>query len=67
MCAHIIAVSVSEMIPEATMAMLSVTANSRNSRPMMPPMNSSGMSTATSDTVSDRIVKPICFDPLSAA
>ena len=49
------------------MAVLSVTANSRNSRPMMPPMKSSGISTATSETVSDRIVKPICFDPFSAA
>ena len=49
------------------MAMLSVTANSRNSRPMMPPMNSSGISTATSDTVSERMVKPICLAPLSAA
>ena len=29
----------------------SVTANSRNSRPTMPPMNSSGMNTATSDTL----------------
>ena len=64
---HIIAVSVSEMKPDATMAVLSVTANSRNSRPMMPPMNSSGISTATSETVSDRIVKPICFEPFSAA
>ena len=30
-------------------------------------MKSSGMSTATSDTVSDTIVKPICAAPLSAA
>ncbi len=64
---HIIAVSVSEMIAEATMAVLSVTANSRKSRPMIPPMNSSGMRTATSETVSDTIVKPICFDPFNAA
>ncbi len=34
---------------------------------MSPPMKSSGMSTATSDTVSDTIVKPICPAPLSAA
>ena len=46
------------------MAIASVTANSRNSRPMTPPMNSSGISTATSDTVSDTIVKPICFGAL---
>ena len=30
-------------------------------------MNNSGISTATSDTVSDTIVKPICLAPLSAA
>ena len=32
--------------------------------PMMPDMNSSGMNTATSETVSDTIVKPICLAPL---
>ena len=67
MCAHIIGVSVSDTSAEATMAVDSVTANSRNRRPMTPPMKSSGMSTATSDTVSERIVKPICLAPLSAA
>ena len=30
-------------------------------------MKSSGMSTATSDTVSETMVKPICLAPLSAA
>ena len=44
-----------------------MTANSRNKRPTMSPMNSSGISTAISETVSDRIVKPICSAPLSAA
>ncbi len=34
---------------------------------MSPPMKRSGMSTATSDTVSDTIVKPICPAPLRAA
>ncbi len=57
----------SESTADTPMAMLSVTANSRKSRPTMPPMKSSGMSTATSDTVRDTIVKPICFAPLSAA
>ena len=33
----------------------------------MSPMNSSGMSTAIRETVSDTIVKPICSEPLSAA
>ena len=36
-----------------------VTANSRNSLPMMPPMKSSGMKTAISEKVIDMIVKPI--------
>ena len=66
-CAHIIAVSVSESTAETQMAMASVTANSRKSRPMIPPMNNSGMSTATSDTVSETMVNPICLEPLSAA
>ncbi len=30
-------------------------------------MNSSGISTAISETVSDKIVKPICSEPFSAA
>ena len=30
-------------------------------------MNSTGMNTATSEKVIDKIVKPISFDPLSAA
>ncbi len=49
------------------MATLSVTANSRKRRPMTPVMKSSGMSTATSETVSERMVKPICLAPLIAA
>src|SRR3954463_14686587 len=66
-CAHIIAVRVSERMAETPMAMASVTANSRKSRPMMPPMKSSGMSTATSETVRETMVKPIWLAPLSAA
>jgi len=31
------------------MVIVTVIANSRNSRPMIPPINSSGMKTATSD------------------
>ena len=45
----------------------SVMANSRNSRPTTPPISSSGMNTAISDTVSDTTVKPICRAPFSAA
>ncbi len=41
-----------------------VTANSLNSRPTTPPMNSSGMNTATSETVSETMVKPICAGAL---
>ena len=44
-----------------------VTANSRNSRPRMPLMNRIGMNTAASDMVIVRIVKPISFEPFSAA
>ena len=49
------------------MARLMVTANSLNSRPTTPPMNSTGMNTATSDSVIDRMVKPISREPFSAA
>ena len=44
-----------------------VTANSCSSRPRMPPMNSTGMKTAASESVIDRMVKPISREPLSAA
>ena len=44
-----------------------VAANSRNTRPTTPPMKNTGMNTATSDTVIDRIVKPISLAPLKAA
>jgi len=52
---------------EATTAMVSVSANSRNMRPTRPVMNSSGMNTAISDKVSEMMVKPISLAPLSAA
>ena len=48
-------------------ASANVTANSRNKRPTISPMNNSGISTAISDTLSETIVKPICSEPLSAA
>ena len=47
--------------------MLMVTANSRNMRPTTPPMNRTGMNTATSDSVIDRMVKPISLLPRNAA
>ena len=57
----------SDTIAEITIVTASVIANSWNSRPTTSPMNSSGISTAISDTVSEMIVKPICFEPFSAA
>ena len=44
--------------------MTMVTANSCSSRPMMPPMKTTGMNTAASDTVMDRMVKAISAEPL---
>ena len=61
--ADIIAVSVSDKSAETPMAIASVTANSRKRRPMSPPMNRSGIKTATSETVSETMVKPICRAP----
>ena len=49
------------------MAADSVTANSRNSRPTMPPISSRGINTATSDTLMVKTVEPISSAPLSAA
>ena len=57
----------SDTTAETRMVTLSVTANSRNKRPTMSPMNSSGISTAINETVKDTMVKPICAEPLSAA
>ena len=65
--AHIIGVVVSEITSEIITAADSVTANSRNSRPTWPPMNSSGMNTATSDRLIDSTVKPTSRAPSSAA
>jgi hypothetical protein len=48
-------------------AVMIVTANSRNSRPRKPAMNRIGMKTAASETVMDRMVKPISRDPFKAA
>ena len=49
------------------MATASVIANSRNRRPTTSPINSSGISTASSEIVSEIMVKAICDEPLSAA
>src|ERR1700726_1719027 len=60
-------VSVSDTNADTPTATLSVIANSRNKRPTIPVMNRRGMNTATSETLNDTTVKPICFAPLSAA
>ena len=49
------------------MAALMVMANSCSRRPRIPPINSTGRKTATSETVMEMMVKPISFDPLKAA
>ncbi len=49
------------------MAIESVMANSRNSRPTIPPMSRIGMNTATSDKLIDSTVKPTSRAPWSAA
>ena len=50
--------------PTPAIVIVTVTANSRNSRPTMPPISSSGMNTATSERLIDRMVKPISPAPL---
>ena len=67
MRAHSIGVRVSETNPDNRMAIEIVMANSKKKRPTMPPMNSTGMNTATSDSVIDSTVKPISLAPLMAA
>jgi energy-coupling factor transporter transmembrane protein EcfT len=58
---------VSEITSETATATESVTANSRNRRPTRPPMNNSGMKTATSEILIESTVKPTSREPLSAA
>ena len=60
-------VVVSETTREIIMAAVSVTANSRKSRPTMPPISKIGMNTATSDVLMESTVKPISRAPCSAA
>ena len=64
---HSMGVSVSETSSDTPMASVTVMANSRNSRPTMPPISSSGMNTATSDTEMETMVKPISPAPFIAA
>ena len=60
----IIGVSVSDTNIETKMVIASTTANSRNRRPMMPPISSSGISTATSERLIETMVKPISLGAL---
>ena len=46
------------------MVIAMVTENSRNRRPMMPLISSSGISTATSEIEIEMMVKPISLAPL---
>jgi hypothetical protein len=62
-----IGVRVTETTPEMRMATQIVTENSRNNRPSTPPMKSTGMNTAASESVIDTMVKPISREPSSDA
>src|SRR5258708_34973168 len=64
---HSIGASVSETNAETAIDAVTVKANSRNSRPIIPPISSSGMNTAISETLIDKTVKPISREPLRAA
>src|SRR6267154_6733275 len=64
---HIIGVNVSETNPEISTATIMVTANSCSSRPRMPPMKRTGMNTAASEIVIDKMVKATSFDPSRVA
>ena len=66
-CAQIIGVTVTEMTVDTAMANTNVRENSRNSRPTMPPMNSSGMNAAISEMLIETTVKPICLAPSMVA
>src|SRR6266567_3216435 len=59
MQAHIRGVSVNDTTPEARMATMIVTENSRKIRPSSPGMKTSGMKTAASESVIERMVKEI--------
>ena len=58
MSAHIIGVVVSETAMEMRTATDSVSANSVNRRPTMPPKKRSGANTAISDRLIEMTVKP---------
>ena len=65
--AQSIGVSVSETKAEATMEIVTTTANSLKMRPTTPPISRTGRNTATSESVIETMVKPISRLPFSAA
>ena len=60
-------VSVSDTMAETMTVMATVIANSRNRRPTMPPISSSGMKTAISERLMEMMVNPISPAPFNAA
>ena len=64
---HIIGVVDNDTARDTRIVTESTTANSRNSRPTMPPISRIGMNTATSDTLMERTVDPISAAPRVAA
>ena len=60
-------INVSDTRHEMATDAVTVTANSRNRRPMIPPRRRIGMNTAISEKLIDNTVKPISREPLSAA
>ena len=65
--AHSIGASVSDTKADTAIEAVTVRANSRKTRPMIPPMSNSGMNTATSDRLIDSTVNAISREPSSAA
>ena len=65
--AHSIGVTVSDTTSDMAMAVLSTTANSRNSLPTSPCIKRMGMNTAMSEVLMESTVKPISRAPRKAA
>ena len=64
---HSIGTRVSEIRAETSTARPTITANSRNSRPITPGMKKIGMNTATSEIEIEMMVKPTSRAPMRAA
>ena len=64
---HIIGVVVSEITIDIRIAVERVMANSRKSRPIIPPISSKGMKTAISEILIEKTVKPISCAPFRDA